>query len=218
MRVLNGFARLVTALVCLYLWAVWADYLSECVPDVSFDHEITRVWWGRDAENIVLKENEWVSPGREYWETGYDYTYTFRLSEGAVLFMAYDGFLMTISEDDLRTAESAGGAPAEGRHTLCAGYDMKEFYLLDGKPLPAHCLRSTGGKGVRLKNTGTGEIALSDLLVEFPQWRNPRPMETREAPRTKEELLYRGKIWARYLIYSVAPPPLPIRARREGDE
>lgn len=63
MRVLCRFARFVTALLCLYLWAVRADYLSECVPD------------------------EWVSPGPDYGETGYDYTYTFRLSEGAVLEM-----------------------------------------------------------------------------------------------------------------------------------
>lgn len=211
MKFLLCLARIVTALCCLYAWLVWSDYLSECEPDVSFEHEITRVWWGRDAESIVLKENEWVSPGKDYWETGYNYSYTFRLSAGAVLFMAYDGDLMTITEDDLRTAESAGGAPAEGTHTVNAGFDTKEFYLLDDKPLPAHCLRNTCEKGVRLKNIGTGEISLSDLRVEFPQWRNPRPLKTREAPRTTEELLYRGKIWARYFIYSAAPPPLPIR-------
>ena len=217
MRVLNGFARLVLALFCLYLWAVCTDYLSECVPDVSFEHEITRVWWGRDAESIVLKENEWVSPGRDDWETGYDYTYTFRLSEGAVLSMWYDCHRVTITEADLRAAESAGGAPAEGSHTLWVGYGSDAFFLLDGKPLPASCHRILTGKEVHLKNVGTGEIALSDLRVEFPQWRNPRPLKTREAPRTTEELLDRGKIWARYLIYSEAPPPLPLRAHPQEE-
>lgn len=33
MKVLCRFARFVTALLCLYLWAVRADYLSECEPD-----------------------------------------------------------------------------------------------------------------------------------------------------------------------------------------
>lgn len=83
--------------------------------------------------------------GCRHGETGHDYTYTFRLSEGAVLEMCYDGARVTISEADLREAEAAGGAPAE-------------------------------------------------------------------APRTTEELLHRGKIRARYLIYAEAPPPLPIRA------
>lgn len=211
MKFLLCFARIVTALCCLYAWLVWSDYLSECVPDLTFEHEITRVWWERDAETIVLKANEWEGPGRDYWETGYNYSYTFRLSEGAVLFMEYDGAQMRITEDDLHAAEAAGGAPAEGPHTIAAGYDGDDFYLLDGKPLPAHCLRNEAGKEVHLINVGTGEIALSDLLVEFPRWRNPRPLKTREAPRTTEELLYRGKIWARFLFYSEAPPPLPIR-------
>lgn len=211
MRFLFCLARMVTALCSLYLWLACTDYLSECVPDVSFEHEITRVWWGRDAESIVLKENEWVSPGRDYWEQGYDISYTFRLVEGAVLFMEYYGSLMRITEEELRAAEAAGGAPAEGTHTLWVGLGEKEFCLLDGKPLPAHCLRHEKGDGVIVQNEGTGEIALSDLLVEFPQWRNPRPLKNREVPRTMEELLYRGKIWARFLIYSAAPPPLPIR-------
>lgn len=216
MRILNGFARFVAALCSLYLWLVYADYLSECVPELSFENEITRVWWEREAESIVLKENEWVSPGRDYWMQGYNIAYTFRLSEGAVLKMLYDCAQVTLREADLRAAEAAGGAPADAPHTFSIGYDGDELCLLDGKPLPAGCLREKAGKGVHLKNEGTGEIALSDLRVEFPRWRYPRPTETREAPRTTEELLYRGKIWARYFIYSEAPPPLPISAHPQG--
>lgn len=150
--------------------------------------------------------------GCRHGETGYDYTYTFRLSEGAVPEMCYDGARVTISEADLRVAEAAGGAPAEAPHTFSIGYGRDALCLLDGKALPERCLRNEAGKGVRLNNEGSGVIALSDWRVEFPQWRHPRPLETREAPRTTEELLHRGKIRARYLIYAEAPPPLPIRA------
>ena len=209
MKFVSCCARIVTALVSLYLCVVAFDYLSVCVPDTSFEHEITRLWWGRGTESTVLKDREWVSPGRDYWEQGYDIAFTFRLSGGAVLSMRYDCYRMTITAED--TAEAAGEAPAEGEHTLRVGYGAEEFCLLDGKPLPPRCLRQAAGKGVNLKNEGTGEISLSDLRVEFPPWRNPRPLETREAPRTAEELLYRGKIWARYLIDAEAPPPLPIR-------
>ncbi len=209
MEFLCRFMRFLIALLSLYLCLVAFEYLSECVPDTSFDHEITRLWWGRGTESVVLKEKEWVSPGGDYWEKGYDIAFTFRLSGGAVLSMKYDAYRMTIAAED--PAEIEGGHPAEGEHTLRVGYGAEEFCLLDGKPLPSRCLRKAAGKGVHLQNVGTGEIALSDLRVEFPQWRNPRPLATREAPRTAEELLYRGKIWARYLIYSEAPPPLPIR-------
>lgn len=211
MRVLNGLARVVMALFCLQLWLVGAEYLSKCVPDVSFDHEINRLWWGRGTESIVLKEKEWVAPGRAYGEQGYDIRYTFRLAEGAVLEMRYYCSRVTISEADLRAAEAAGGSAADAPHTFAIGYGRGEFCLLDGKPLPAGCFRRAPGKEVYLRNKGTGEIRLSGLLVEFPQWRNPRPLSPREAPRTAEELLYRGKVWARYLYDSCAPPPLPIR-------
>lgn len=217
MRVWNGGLRMLAALFCLHLWLACEAYLSECVPDLTFEHEITRVWWDRAAESIVLKENEWVSPGRDYRETGYDYSYAFRLSEGAVLSMEYDCHHMRIAERDLRAAEAAGGAPAEGTHTLWVGYGAEDCCLLDGKPLPASCHRVYAGKVVHVKNEGAGEIALSDLRVEFPRWRNPRPLQTRKAPRTAEELLYRAKIWARYLCYSCAPPPLPISAHPPGE-
>lgn len=205
-------ARIVAALVSLYLCLVAFEYLSECVPDTSFDHEITRLWWGRGTESTVLNEREWVAPEDGYAEKGYDISYTFRLSDGAVLEMLYYCSRVTLTEADLREAEAAGGSSAGGAHTFTIGCGREDCPgLLDGKPLPARCFRRVAGKEVLLKNIGTGKIALSDLRVEFPRWRNPRPLKTRETPRTAEELLHRGKIWARYLIYSEAPPPLPIR-------
>lgn len=206
MKFVSCFARIVTALVSLYLCVVAFDYLSVCVPDTSFEHEITRLWWGRGTETTVLKEKEWLTPpDHGYAEKGYDIRYTFRLSEGAVLEMAYFGTQIIITEADL--CASAG----DGKHTLDIGMGRDELCLLDGKSLLACCFRNKPGKELCLHNAGTGEILLSDLLVAFPQWRNPRPLKTREAPRTAEELLYRGKIWARYLIDAEAPPPLPIR-------
>lgn len=206
MRFLAYPARIVAALVSLYLCLVAFEYLSECVPDTSFAHEITRLWWGRGTETTVLKEKEWLTPpDHGYAEKGYDIRYTFRLSEGAVLEMEYFGTQIIITEADL--CASAG----DGKHTLDIGMGRDELCMLDGKSLPACCFRNKPGKEVCLHNAGTGEIFLSDLLVAFPQWRNPRPLKTREAPRTAEELLSRGKIWVRYLIYSEAPAPLPIR-------
>lgn len=203
-------ARIVAALGSLYLCLVAFGYLSECVPDTSFNHEITRLWWGRGTETTVLKEREWLTPpDHGYAEKGYDIRYTFRLTEGAVLEMQYFGSQIIITEADLCGAADA--SPADGSHTLDIGLGREELCLLDGKALPACCFRNKPGKGVCLHNAGTGEIVLEDLLVEFPQGRNPRPLNTREAPRTAQELLHRSRIWARYLIYSEAPPPLPIR-------
>lgn len=169
---------------------------------------------------MELNEREWVAPKDGYGEKGYDISYTFRLSEGAVLEMLYYGSRVTVAEADLRAAEVAGGPPADGLHTFSIGCGRDEPCLLDGKALPARCLRHEAGKWVQLSNRGTGKMALSDLRVEFPRWRNPRPLKTCEAPRTAQELLYRGKIWARYLICSEAPPPLPIsgcsRASADG--
>lgn len=212
MRVLYGLARVAVSLFCLHLWLVGAEYLSMCVPDVSFEHEVTRLWWGRGAESVVLNESECVAPEDGYGEKGYDISFTFRLSDGAVLEMLYYCSQVTVTEADLRAAEAAGGAPADGAHTFSIGCGREKSCLLDGNALPDRCLRHKAGKWVQVSNKGTGKIALSDLRVVFPPWRDPRPLKTREAPRTAEELFYRGKIRARYLIYAEAPPPLPVSA------
>lgn len=173
MRVLYGFVRVATALFCLHLCLVGAEYLSAGEPDGSVDREITRLWWGREAESVVLNESEWVAPEDGYGEKGYDISFTFRLSDGAVLEMLYYCSKVTMTEADLRAAEAAGGSPADGPHTFTIGCGREEPCLLDGKALPARCFRHEAGKWVQLSNKGTGKIALSDLRVEFPLWRTP---------------------------------------------
>lgn len=175
MNVLYWIARMAAAFCSLLLWLVWADELSKCVPEVSVDHAITRLWWGRGTETAELKEGEWLTPPEHgYAEKGYDIRYSFRLSEGAVLEMLYYCLQIKVTEADLCAAEAAGGVPADGAHTITIGFGRDVRCLLDGKALPARCLRNKPGKAVCLHNAGTGQIALADLLVEFPQWRNLR--------------------------------------------
>lgn len=214
MRVLKGFTRFVAALCSLYLWLACADYLSECVPDVLPEQELTRTWWHRGKEFIILQAGEGLSAGNEYWESTERMSFRFLMTKGSVLLLRYHGRLIEVREEELSRMEPARtDSPEPWWHSLTPGYPND---LLDGVPVPQHWCRSIGHKGIDLRNSGTGLIELTDLRVVRPARFRTFPLHPREAPRTAEELLHRGKIWARYLYYSEAPPPLPISARAQG--
>lgn len=214
MRVVCQLLRFPCFLGALYLWGVVVSYLSLCVPDVLPEQELTHTWWNRGKEFIILQAGEGLSAGPEYWESPAHMTFRFLMTKGSVLLLRYHGRLIEVHEEELSRMETARtDSPEPWWHSLTPGYPND---LLDGEPLPPHCCRPIGHKGIDLRNIGTGLIELTDLRVVRPASFRTFPLHAREAPRTAEELLYRTKVWARYLYYPYpyAPPPLPISGFR----
>lgn len=183
-------------------------YLSCSAPCVYPGKVLSRVWEETGTATRTLGPGEYVTERALDAEHALSYAFSFRLGEGSKLRWHDCCYRATFDVTGVTLGETHLALPlGTGVHRVEVG------------PPHAHCLRLDGqwlalppgpaGKGFELLNKGQGEVELSDWLLERPTRLRPG-LPPREAPQTAEELRHRTKVWARYFIYSEAPPPRAI--------
>lgn len=188
-------------------------YLSRTVPCVHLGEVLSRVWEETGTETRTLGPGEYVTERALDAEHDLAYAFRFRLGEGSSLRWHDRCYHATFDATGVTLGEIHSALPlGEGVHRVEVGSPVDPYLLLDGQRL--ELLPGPAGKGFELHNAGQGEIELSDWLLERPTYLR-KGLPPREAPRTAEELLARTKVWARYFIYSEAPPPRTIRPQGE---